>query len=248
MSIYQNPTIIKIGDFFFKYRNKVFPLIIFALFVLAPPNSEVMGSRAIDKIIDIIAVLISFSGLFIRALVIGFAYIKRGGKNKQVYADNLVTEGMFTISRNPLYVGNMLIYFGIFLLHGKLPVVLIGTGLFYFIYICIIAAEERFLRTKFGAEYDAYCAKTSRWLIDFSRFGEATRDMHFNFMKVIVKDYPTIFTTIFIIIITQQYQYLTSYGVFDWSYEWKLIIMALICVLLTLGIRILKKKKILSYE
>ena len=119
MSIYQNPTIIKIGDFFFKYRNKVFPLIIFIMFVLFSPTSSFINER-IENIKDIIACVISISGLVIRGIVIGYAYIKRGGRNKKVYATELVTEGMFTICRNPLYFGNMLIYGGVVLMHGRL--------------------------------------------------------------------------------------------------------------------------------
>ena len=65
------------------------------------------------------AVLIAMSGLAVRGVVIGLAYIKRGGLNKKVYAANLVTEGMFSVCRNPLYVGNMLIYTGEFLMFGN---------------------------------------------------------------------------------------------------------------------------------
>ena len=117
--------------------------------------------------------------MLLRALVIGFAYIKRGGKNRQVYADNLVTEGMYVLCRNMLYVGNMLIYFGVFLLHGAPSIIIVGTLLFYFIYICIIATEENFLRNKFGEQYENYAAVTPRWFIKIGRFKRATIDMHF---------------------------------------------------------------------
>ena len=235
--------IIKTGDFFFKYRDKAFPIIIVLLFLLVKPPITYNGDAKIVEIKDVIAWAISLTGLLLRALVIGFAYIKRGGKNKQVYADNLVVEGMYKICRNTLYVGNMLIYFGVFLLHGAPFVIIVGTLLFYFIYICIIATEENFLRNKFGAEYDAYANTASRWLINFSKFRVATADMHFNFMKVIIKDYPTIFTTLFILIIIQQYKY---YPIEGWTPV--LITLAFLCVIMTLVIRFLKKSKIITYE
>ncbi len=245
MSIYKNPTIIKIGDFFFKYRNKVFPLIIAILFIISPPPSDLFHSENLETIKDWLAIAISLSGLFVRGLVIGFAYIKRGGKNKEVYADNLVTEGMFTICRNPLYFGNMLIYSGIFLLHGAPLVVFGGIALFYFIYICIIATEEKYLRNKFGKEYDAYATKTNRWIIDFSKFRKATAGMYFNFKKVIIKDYPTIFTTLLIILVVEMYkQYVNEAG----SVSPIFIVLSLVCLALMGVIRYLKKKKIITFE
>ena len=100
---------LSIGNFFFKYRNQAFPLIIVTLFVAAPPAATVLGSATLEQWKDAAALLIVFAGLILRATVIGYAYIKRGGLNKRVYAKDLVTEGMFGVCRNPLYVGNMLI-------------------------------------------------------------------------------------------------------------------------------------------
>ena len=243
MSIYQNITVIKIGDFFFKYRNKAFPVIIAILFLLCRPV-DLFRSPDLEVAKDAIAILISLSGLLLRALVVGYAYIKRGGVNKQVYAETLVTEGMFSICRNPLYVGNMLIYMGIFLLHGAPAVVVLGTALFYFIYICIIATEEKYLRNKFGTQYQAYADVTSRWFVDFNRFTAATKGMYFNYRKVIIKDYPTIFTTLLIILVLEEYKIYTETGV----WHLPLIIASLFCLVMMGFIRYLKKKRIITFE
>ena len=128
---------LSIGNFFFKYRNQAFPLIIVALFVAAPPAATVLGSATLERWKDAAALLIVSAGLILRATVIGYAYIKRGGLNKRVYAKDLVTEGMFGVCRNPLYVGNMLIYSGLFLFHGNPVVVAVGCLLFGFIYQCL---------------------------------------------------------------------------------------------------------------
>jgi hypothetical protein len=131
-------------------------------------------------------------GLLLRGSVIGFAYIKRGGLNKEVYADKLVTEGFFTTCRNPLYVGNMLIYVGVFLMHGNPYVVVIGTLSSLFVYQSIIAAEEHFLHNKFGESYEAYCRDVPRWGMKLGRLAKATEGMQFNFKRVLMKDYSTI--------------------------------------------------------
>lgn len=187
---------IKSGDFFFKWRNSVFPLILLSLLIAFPPPSIYFGSLEIENYKSLLALILLVAGLAFRAATIGFAYIKRGGLNKQVYADKLVTEGFFNLCRNPLYVGNMLIYAGIFIFHGHLVVMITGILLYYIIYEMIIAAEEFFLKNKFGNEYAAYSERVSRWRPDFSRYAEATEGMSFSFMRVIAKDYTTIFNAL----------------------------------------------------
>lgn len=188
----QKTTLIKIGDFFFKYRNLLFPLLLVSLFLMHNPEYAYFGEEWIEHVKDIIAVLIVLAGLSLRGAVIGFKYIKRGGLDKKVYAADLVTDGFFAVCRNPLYVGNFLIYIGVLLMHGTPYVLLLGLAFFMFVYKAIVAAEEYFLRNKFGAAYEAYCADVPRWNMKWSRLKGATAGMKFNFKRVIAKDYTTI--------------------------------------------------------
>lgn len=183
---------IRTGDFFFKYRNLLFPLLLVTLFVIRPPSYEYWGLEWLEGIKDVAAVLIVLAGLTLRASVIGFAYIKRGGLNKQVYADTLVTEGFFGVCRNPLYVGNFIIYFGVLLMHGSPLVIVLGMAFFAFVYSAIVAAEEFFLRGKFGEAFDVYCRDVPRWGFRMERFKQATEGMEFSLKRVVAKDYTTI--------------------------------------------------------
>lgn len=203
-------TMIRIGNFFFRYRNRLFPLIVLTLFALATPGQTFLASKAYGELRDWLAIAIALSGLAVRGLVIGYAYIKRGGLNKKVYADNLVTEGLFGVCRNPLYVGNMLIYAGVFLLHGNIWVAITGTLVFALIYQCIILAEEAFLENKFGEGYTRYCSEVARWVPDISKFREATEGMKFNIARAIQKDYSTIATTLVMLVLAQMYKYLSA--------------------------------------
>lgn len=187
----KKPWFVTLGDFFFKYRNLLFPLGLGALFVTCPPPWEYGGRPQLENIKDILAGLIIAAGLGVRATVIGFAYIKRGGLNKKVYADQLVTEGFFRLCRNPLYLGNMLIYGGIFLMHGDPYVIVCGTLGMYAIYASIIAAEEFFLHHKFGASYAEYCRTVPRWWPLWRMRKEALHGMRFNAKRVLLKDYST---------------------------------------------------------
>jgi protein-S-isoprenylcysteine O-methyltransferase Ste14 len=187
---------IAIGNFFFKWRNYLFPFFVIGLFALRSPKPVFAGSEQLEVIKDFIGFAIVLLGLVIRGTVIGFAYIKRGGMNKKVYADKLVTAGMFTLCRNPLYLGNMLTIIGIFIVHGDLLIMSIGILAYSFIYQCIIFAEEAYLENKFGKSFTKYCEKTPRWLPVLTRFNLATKDMAFDWKRVIVKDYTTIATSL----------------------------------------------------
>jgi protein-S-isoprenylcysteine O-methyltransferase Ste14 len=180
--------LLRSGDFFFRRRNAVFPIVLGALFLIFRPQ-PFLGDPAADRWLDLAGLVVALAGQGLRVWVIGLAYIKRGGLNKQVYADRLVTNGMFAICRNPLYVGNALILAGLLIVHGHPLVWLFGALFFGFAYVSIVAAEEGFLAAKFGPDYAAYCARVNRWLPDFSKLSEAHRDMAFNWRRPLLKDY-----------------------------------------------------------
>lgn len=180
-----HPRFIAYGDFLFKRRNIVFPLFLVSLFVAFPPDTT-------HSWLPWAGLAMTISGQLLRMAVIGFAYIKRGGLNKKVYAETLVTSGFFATCRNPLYVGNALILGGLLLIHGNPFVIAIG-GLFFLIgYQAIIATEENFLRTRFGHQYLEYCAHVPRWLIRLDRLPKALKGMVFHWRKVLYNDYSTV--------------------------------------------------------
>lgn len=236
------PAMIAVGNFFFKYRNQAFPLIIVVLAVLAPPPTTWFGSTAGGHGRETLAVAIVAIGLVLRATVIGYAYIQRGGLKKRVYAKDLVTEGMFGICRNPLYVGNMLIYSGIFLFHGDPFVVAAGIGLFALIYQCIVLAEEDFLLDKFADAYSAYCRDVPRWGFRLQRFRRSTEGMRFNVRRVIAKDYSTISAVLLALLAVEVYRVLTI-GEMPQSTQ-RLLLLAAMVLLVGLAagtVRLMKK-------
>lgn len=183
------------GPFFFRYRNAVFPLAMLAIFLVFPPRYP-MGSAAADLWLDLLGLLIGCAGQALRGAVIGYAYIKRGGLNKEVYADKLVTTGFFGTSRNPLYVGNALILAGTFVIVNNPWAYLAGAAFFGFAYAAIIATEENYLRGKFGADYEQYCREVPRWWPNLAKLAKATEGMSFDWRRVVAKDYSTAATWI----------------------------------------------------
>jgi protein-S-isoprenylcysteine O-methyltransferase Ste14 len=75
----------------------------------------------------------------------------------------LVTYGIFAWMRNPLYVGNFLIWMGFTVISGVLWFLPIAILLFAVEYSLIVRYEEGVLESIFGTEYLAYKHRTSRW-------------------------------------------------------------------------------------
>src|SRR3954468_16671270 len=75
----------------------------------------------------------------------------------------LVTYGIFAWMRNPLYVGNFLIWMGFIVISGVLWFLPVAIVLFAVEYTLIVRYEEGVLESIFGAEYLAYTRTTPRW-------------------------------------------------------------------------------------
>ena len=185
---------IQIGNFFFKYRNLLFILLYGLLFLPSPELFTENIFHAEYKTWPlIIGLFVTVLGQAIRGATIGLAYIVRGGKDKKVYAEHLVSTGIFSHCRNPLYVGNILMLLGVGILANSLIYVAIIMPLFLFIYQAIVLAEENFLRGKFGADFDAYCAKVNRWIPSLKGIGATFSSMEFNWKRWVLKEYTTQF-------------------------------------------------------
>ena len=76
----------------------------------------------------------------------------------------LVTWGPFRFSRNPMYLGSVLIYAGGGLLLNSLWIVLLATVVVAGITQAIIVRDEHLLEKRFGDEYRNYRAGVRRWL------------------------------------------------------------------------------------
>ena len=220
------------GHFLFKHRNWILPLVSFTLLFALPPETK-------SAAMDLIGILMVVGGAAIRAAVVGLAYIRRGGIDKKVAADTLVTEGIFAHCRNPLYVGNLLIAFGFFVTHGN-PVTMIAGGLFFlYAYHAIVAAEEEFLATKFGAAYAAYCAEVPRWAFKLRDLGETFRSMKFNWKRVVAKEYTTTFTWMLTLLGILAYEDYSIDGMVDYLVPFLTVLSAMIAAVLS--VRYLKK-------
>jgi protein-S-isoprenylcysteine O-methyltransferase Ste14 len=99
------------------------------------------------------SLLLVLPGLWLRAYAAG--YVK---KNRE-----LTQTGPYAHTRNPLYLGSMLMAFGFAVALLSWPVAAVLAIMFAVIYIPVIASEERFLRATFP-EFSDYCHRVPRLL------------------------------------------------------------------------------------
>jgi protein-S-isoprenylcysteine O-methyltransferase Ste14 len=78
--------------------------------------------------------------------------------------EKLVSEGAFSIVRNPLYVGNFFIIAGVSLFSSVPWLILLGLAFFVAQYHFIVQYEERLLEERFGEEFHLYKDSVPAWI------------------------------------------------------------------------------------
>ncbi len=184
------------GNLFFRVRDALFPTIFIFLFIFTRPVLF-LGNESLDRVVVLAGFVTALAGQCFRLAVIGFAYIKRGGKEGRVYADDLVIEGFYAHTRNPMYVANYLMTVGLGLMYGSPWVYFFVIPFFTYVYLSIVVAEENFLRGKFSVSYDEYCRAVNRFIPDFRGLGKSLEKFSYDWKKVIRKEYGTFFGLLF---------------------------------------------------
>jgi protein-S-isoprenylcysteine O-methyltransferase Ste14 len=174
---------VALGNFFFRFRTTISP---FLLLLLLLPGPAVLDDPFVAALVGL---AIAALGQVVRATTIGLEYIVRGGRNHRVYADDLVTEGLFRHTRNPMYVGKFLMILGAGFASNRWPALLGITVAYSFMYQAVTLAEEAYLRKKFGAAFDDYCRRVPRWRPKLAGLGETLSTSQFRWRRVLVKGY-----------------------------------------------------------
>ena len=99
------------------------------------------------------SLLLVAPGLWLRGYAAG--YVRKNAE--------LTRTGPYAYTRNPLYLGSMLIAFGFAVASGSWIVLVVLAALFVAIYLPTILSEEQYLREHFSG-FDAYAAEVPRLL------------------------------------------------------------------------------------
>jgi protein-S-isoprenylcysteine O-methyltransferase Ste14 len=217
------------GHLLFRYRNALFPFACILLF-LPDPDPDPFADLFLAVITG---AAIAFVGQVLRVATIGLRYVVRGGRGKRVYADDLVTDGIYAHTRNPMYLGNLLIATGLAVASNSWITIAIAVPLGLFMYMSIVSAEEDYLRGRFGAAFDAYCRDVPRWFPRLAGLGSTLRSMQFRWRRVVVKEYGTPFGWVSVLVIMTLY-HIWEAGLWQASrdaiqdLEWVLLVTVLV--------------------
>ena len=181
-----------IRQFFFKNRSYTpIPLVLLLLFFSKPYQPLIYYGF-----------LLLVVGELFRIWVVRYA----GGRTRttKVGAPSLCTGGPFAYVRNPIYIGNIILYSGVVLIAGGSIVwyMLCITLIFFIIqYSLIVSLEQETLKKMFGKEYLIYCKNVPALLPRLTPWKDAEPQQQLSFKKVFRPEKNTIFNILLILIL-----------------------------------------------
>ena len=143
----------RIGATLFRNRSWL-PVLFIAVPLLAPGHMSA-GGWIVGGVVIVLGEWVRLAGVAAAGTV-----TRRRSRTVQ----RLVTYGIFSWVRNPLYVGNLLIWIGFTIISGVYWFLPIAIVIFAIEYSLIVRYEEGVLESIFGAEYLAYKQSTPRWI------------------------------------------------------------------------------------
>jgi protein-S-isoprenylcysteine O-methyltransferase Ste14 len=180
------------GRWLFRWRSYL-PLCMVVLFLVALRSFHYpYESHLLDEIWEMVCLGISLFGLGVRILTLGSVPSGTSGRNtRNQVAKVLNTTGMYSIVRHPLYLGNFFIWLGISLFIRSWWFTFLVVLLFWLYYERIMAAEEQFLRKKFGEEFSRWADNTPAFFPNFKKWRRT--DLPFSFKNVLRREYSGFF-------------------------------------------------------
>ena len=109
------------------------------------------------------------AGLAILGIAVSFTgkrHFQRVGTNVYTFEEpgELVTDGPYRFSRNPMYLGLVVAGIGAALVSATLSALVLAAAFAITVRCWYIAFEENAMRRRFGDAYEAYCRKVGRWV------------------------------------------------------------------------------------
>jgi protein-S-isoprenylcysteine O-methyltransferase Ste14 len=143
--------------------------------------------------IPFLIVMLIFAHPTVTSLILGFCIVSAGEflrlwgvaiagsetrTTDSVGGTFLITTGPFAHVRNPLYLGNILMYFGIGIMSNALVPLLPWIALVYFLlqYSLIVNLEEKYLNRRFGGDFVRYCNAVPRFFPTLKKYTSGTHE------------------------------------------------------------------------
>ncbi|WP_245924788.1 methyltransferase family protein [Aliiruegeria haliotis] len=141
------------------------PLWLLLFAVLARIQATRLPVGVIDHpLVDLLAGLLLGGGLLLILVALVQLRQNRTTIIPHQPAQHMVSNGVFSRSRNPVYLGDTLVLTGLILHWSAWPSLVLVPLFMWVITDRFILAEESMLREKFGPQWDAWSDKTRRWI------------------------------------------------------------------------------------
>lgn len=209
------------GNWLFRWRA-IPPVLALLLLVLHLENYHyLLGSKRADDLWQLGCVLVAALGLGVRAWVVGHTPKDTSGRNaREQRAARLNTTGLYSVVRHPLYVGNFLIYLGTVAFTHDLWPALVCVLAFWLYYERIMAAEEAFLRARFGAQFETWSRCTPA-VFPNPRHWRAP-DLPFSLRNVLRREYNNVFSVVLAMFLLDSASESAAQGRFALGHWWSL--------------------------
>lgn len=107
--------------------------------------------------------------LFIFGVFIYIQVLAKSHLHKNIMENHLITEGVFSYVRNPIYSAFMFAEWGILLIYSN-PLILAAVPLYWILMTVLLKhTEEKWLRDLYGRQYELYCSRVNRCIPWFRR-------------------------------------------------------------------------------
>ncbi|MCI0599835.1 MAG: isoprenylcysteine carboxylmethyltransferase family protein [Beijerinckiaceae bacterium] len=141
------------------------PLILAATITLGlAVNYLLPASFLPDAIATPLGLLITLGAIALALLAIREMFAANTPLDVRKPSTGIVTSGVFRMSRNPIYLGMLLLCIGVALLANSLWVLGLVLPLAFVLQKGVIEPEEAYLERKFGDKYLRYKVKVRRWI------------------------------------------------------------------------------------
>lgn len=178
------------GAWLFRWRSYL-PLLLGPYLAWELVGRGLLAGEAIDRAMVCAGVAIASIGEALRLYVSAHAPTGTSGRNtRRLKAFSLVTTGANSLCRNPLYLGNFLIVFGVLAVLGEVGILAVYSLAFGLYYERIIAGEEAYLLGQFGEEFRRYVAETTTFIPRLSSYRPAR--LKGDWKRMIRREYTTI--------------------------------------------------------
>ena len=173
----------RVGGWLFRHRTSL-PLPLAAALLLIPPPEDASSS-----LVAIGAVVVAVGEIIRLWAVLHIGAISRTRSDR---LGPLVASGPFGYVRNPLYIGNILLWAGFSIAARLVWLAPIVVALLALEYHAIVRWEEQLLTSRIGEPYVRYVRDVPRWIPSFTTSAQSQSDVAFSWRATLFSERGTL--------------------------------------------------------